>query len=334
VVPLVGENRTLVHYGLHRIQKVVRCGLQALIRVASVRTEIDCYHLGFLIGPRINAAGRLGSAEPALRLLLSEDHGVARRLAGQLDAANRERKRIEEGIISEAIESLDATFSKTETFGIVVGGEGWQVGTVGIVAARLCSRYRRPSIVISIGQDGACRGSCRSVGAVNLVEALQACSDLLETYGGHKMAAGLSIRRENLAAFSQRFNEACRQQADLDDFLESYVVDGWVTLGEVDDTLLAGIARLRPLGTGNPTPIWGARNVRIMGRPRVVGANHLKLTIVSGGDQIEAIAFGMADRKLYTDPIDILFHVQVNSYMGRETLQLNIKDFRPSMQEG
>ncbi len=332
VVPLVGENRTLVRHGLGRINQSPRCGLQALIRAAGVRTEIDCYHLGFLLGPRINAAGRLGSAEPALDLLLSEDPGKAKRLAGQLDAANRERKRIEEQIIESAVEEVEASFDAETTSGVVVGSEGWHIGTIGIVAARLCGRYRRPSVVISFDADGIGRGSCRSVEPVSVVDALEACGDLLERCGGHKMAAGLTIKRENLDAFRERFNEACSEQASVADMAATYQVDSWITLGEADEALLAAIKRLRPLGIGNPTPTWAARQVRVVGRPRIVGNNHLKLTLASGGAQVDAIAFGMGDRELYSDGMDVLFHVQENNYMGRKSIQLNIKDFRPSQQ--
>ncbi len=332
VVPLMGENRILVRHGLLQIKASPRCGLSALIRVAGVRTEIDCYHLGFLLGPRINAAGRLGSAEPALKLLLSEDPSIAKRLAGQLDAANRERRRIEETIVQEAVAFLDTTFVEDTTFGLVVGSEGWHIGTVGIVAARLCSRYKRPAVVVAFDGDGLGRGSCRSVGSINLVEVLHACADLLESHGGHAMAAGVSIRRENMEAFRERFNTVCREQIKHDDLVERHVVDGWITFGEADKALLDAIGQLRPLGMGNPTPIWGTRNVRIMGRPRVVGKNHLKMTLVSGGSQLDAIAFGMAGRKLFKAPIDILFNVQVNNYLGRESVQLSIKDFRVSHQ--
>jgi len=200
------------------------------------------------------------------------------------------------------------------------------------VAARLCGRYRRPSVVIAFDADGVGRGSCRSVGAVNIVEALQECSDLLESHGGHKMAAGLSIRRENFEAFRDRFNSACKAQAESGELAASYVVDSWITLGEAGESLLTAVSSLRPLGLGNPTPIWGARSVRIVGRPRVVGKDHLKMTLASGGTQLDAIAFGMAGRERYDGAVDILFHVQVNSYLGRETIQLNIKDFRRSVQ--
>ncbi len=330
VVPLIGENRTLVRHGLKSIRALPRCGMQALLRVASVRTVVDCYHLGFLIGPRINAAGRLASAEPALNLLLSDNPGKAKRLAGQLDAYNRERKRIEEQIAAEAVDEIDPTFDEDQMRGIVVGREGWHAGTIGIVAARLCGRYKRPAVVIAFDENGFGRGSCRSVDSVDVVAALAECEALLETFGGHKAAAGLSIQRENLDAFRDAFNAACAAQVAADDLVATYAVDAWITLGEADDMLLEAVNSLRPLGLGNPTPTWGARGVRVVGRPQVVGKNHLKMTVSSGGTQMDAIAFGMAGRDLHEGELDLLFHVQENNYMGRRSIQLNVKDFRPS----
>ncbi len=330
VVPLVGENRTLVRHGLLRIREAPSCGMQALLRVSNVRTEVDCYHLGFLIGPRINAAGRLASADPALSLLLSDSPSKAKRLAGQLDAYNRERKRIEEQIAMEAAEDLDANDRLDELRGVVVGRNGWHPGTIGIVAARLCGRYKRPAVVIAFGDDGVGRGSCRSVDSVDIVAALAECGELLESFGGHKAAAGLVIRRENFEAFREAFDKACCNQVAKDDLEPSYQVDAWISLGEADEMLLDAVNKLRPLGLGNPTPTWGARNTRIVGRPSIVGKNHLKMTIASGATQLDAIAFGMAGRELCDGDLDLLFHLQENNYMGRRSIQLNVKDFRPS----
>jgi single-stranded-DNA-specific exonuclease len=209
VVPLTGENRTLVRHGLARLNdsSAARCGLQALIRVAGIRTRLDCYHLGFLIGPRLNAAGRLGSADVGLELLMTEDPARARRLAGQLDASNRERKRIEETIIEDAATEIEATFDPEHSFGLVASRRGWHIGTIGIVAARIAGRFKRPVVVISIDDDGLGRASCRSINCVNLVHVLDQCADLLESYGGHNQAAGLRIREENVDAFRERFND-------------------------------------------------------------------------------------------------------------------------------
>jgi len=328
VVPLTGENRILVRHGLSKINKSPSCGLQALIRVAGVRTKIDCYHLGFLIGPRINAAGRLASADLAMRLLLSDNPGKAKRLAGQLDSANRERKMIEDRIIENAVAEVESTFDKDKTFGIVAAGDGWHIGTIGIVAARLCGRYKRPAIVISFDEDGMGRGSCRSIGSINIIEALNSCSNLLEKCGGHKMAAGLSIKRKNIKEFIKCFNDACQKQVKPADLIDKYYVDSWITLGEADETMLAAVDLLRPLGIGNQTPLWGAKNLSIVGRPRVVGKNHLKLTLANGGSQIDAIGFGMGDYDASEGNIDALFQVQENNYMGQKSIQLNLKEIR------
>lgn len=328
VVPLTGENRILVRHGLTKINSSPSCGLQALSRVANVRTKIDCYHLGFLIGPRINSAGRLASANLALQLLLSDNPAKAKRLAGQLDSANRERKMIEDRIIKIVVAGVEESFDPEKTLGITVAGDGWHIGTIGIVAARLCGRYKRPSIVISIDEDGMGRGSCRSVNSVNIMQALDLCSDLLEKYGGHKMAAGLSIKRSNVKKFIKSFNDACKKQVQASDLIEKYYIDSWITLGEADKTMLDAVELLRPLGIGNQTPLWGAKNLSVVGRPRIVGKNHLKLTLANGGSQMDAIGFGMGDYDVSKGNFDVLFQVQENNYMGQKSIQLNLKDIR------
>jgi single-stranded-DNA-specific exonuclease len=330
VVPLIGENRILVRHGLAKINSTPRCGLQALIRAAGVRTKIDCYHLGFMIGPRINAAGRLASADLALRLLLEENPGKAKRLAGQLDSANRERKMIEDRIIEKAVEKVEAEFDEKSTAAIVSAGDGWHIGTIGIVAARLCGRYKRPAVVISFDEDGMGRGSCRSITSVNIIEALEKCSKLLEKCGGHKMAAGLSIKKENLAEFTECFHKACSEQINPADITDPHYIDSWITLGEADRRLLDAVDKLRPLGIGNQTPLWGAKNLSVVGRPKIVGKNHLKLLLANGGTEIDAIAFGMGDYEIGDGNLDAIFQVQENNYMGRKSIQLNIRDLRPS----
>ena len=331
VVPLTGENRILVRHGLRLLNDEPRCGVTALLRVANVRMRIDCYHLGFLIGPRINAAGRLGDARPAMDLLLTRDPGVARRLAGQLDAANRERKRIEETILQEAGGMLEK-FDQQTAAGIVVGARGWHIGAIGIAAARISGRHRRPTVVIAVDETGMGTGSCRSMEPVNVIKALEGCADLLERFGGHRMAAGLSIKEANIEAFSERFNAMCAKQANHDDLVAVYDIDAWITLGEADTDLLNGIDRLRPLGQGNPTPHFATRGVSVIGRPKLVGKNHLKMVIGSGASELEGIAFGMADRagelRDGAMQFDLLYQLQENNYFGRKSVQLNIKDFR------
>jgi len=352
IVPLVGENRILVRHGLSLIRESTslhakrdsvskanngtkeRTGLKALIHKAGINSTIDCHHLGFMIAPRLNAAGRLGSAETALDLLLTTDVLQARTLAGHLDAANRERKRIEDTIMDEAGQETDGYFDQKKNFGLVLGRQGWHAGTIGIVAARICARYRRPAIVIAFDQQGRGQGSCRSIENLSIIHALRACSDLLVSYGGHKMAAGLVIERENLEPLRVRFNEYCEAELGDSDLRAVWNVEAWINLGEADETLFQAIQKLRPFGMGNPTPTWGVRRVRLVGPPKIVGKDHLKMVVASGGSQMEAIAFRMAGREIPDEEMDMLFNLQENTYMGRRKLQLNIKDFRQASVQG
>jgi len=332
VAHLRGENRILVRHGLARLTQGARPGVQALKAVAKVRGEVDAYHIGFVLGPRINAAGRLASGHTALDLLVSADPDVCRTLAHELDDANKERREIEDGIRASAEAQLDAMFDPDAVFGVVAAGEAWHVGTIGIVASRLVGKYQRPAIVIGIDEEGNGRGSGRSVEGLNLIEILDACKDLLETHGGHAMAAGLNIRAENVDAFRERFNERCAAQLKGTDLRPAQRVDAWISLGEVDRTLYEQALRLKPCGMGNPKPVWGARHVQVAGPPRRVGkeGTHLKLLLAAGGTQLDAIGFGLGPCDLPEGPIDIVFEIAEDTYRGHGALQLILKDFSPS----
>lgn len=328
---LVGDNRILVAHGLALLNDVAkrRPGVLALIRAAGIRTEIGSYEVGFQMGPRLNAAGRVGNPELALQLLVEIDAMQARRLAGQVDACNRERKRIEDGVHDAAMESV-ADAVRADCCGLVAVGRKWHIGTIGVVAARLCGRFHRPVAVITIDEHGSGRGSCRSTAGVNLETVLERCVSWLEQFGGHATAAGFSIRQENVKAFREAFEGACRECMVKEDLTEQYVIDSWVTLGEADASLFEAQRHLQPYGLGNPTPVWGARNVRVQGPAKIVGGNHLKITLVNGATQCDAIGYGMGDRKLPEGALDVLFQLQYNHYQGRKMLQMSIKDFRPS----
>ncbi len=328
VVALVGENRVLVRAGLERINRSPRVGIRALAQVTGIRTQIDCYHLGFLLGPRINAAGRLGSAQPALELLTCEDAREARFLAGRLNSHNRDRKRIEDGILAEATGQIDDAQHPDEVSGFVVAGDGWHVGAIGIAAARLAGRYRRPTVVVSFGEDGIGRGSCRSVDPVSLVPVMEGCKDLLITCGGHEMSGGVTLERENLDAFRERFEALCREQASPEELCPVVQVDDWIPLREATLTLMDETEKLRPMGLGNPTPLWGARGVRVIGQQSLAGRNHLRMKLTDGETTVEAIAFGQAGRRLPSGEMDIAFQIQMGNSLSRRTVQLNIKDFR------
>jgi len=332
VALLRGENRILVRHGLVQLTRAGRAGVEALKNVAKVRGDVDAYHIGFVLGPRINAAGRLASGHTALDLLVSEDPDVCRTLAHELDDANKERREIEDDIRAAAEEQIDASFDPGEAFGLVAAGVDWHVGTIGIVASRLVAKYQRPAIVIGIDEEGHGRGSGRSVEGLNLVEMLDACEDLLEAHGGHAMAAGLNIRAENVEAFRERFNGLCAAQLKGTDLRPAQRVDAWISLGEVDRELYDQSLRLKPCGMGNPKPVWGARHVQVAGQPRRVGKEnaHLKLLLAAGRTQLDAIGFGLGPYELPEGPIDIVFEIAEDTYRGHGALQLILKDFAAS----
>lgn len=331
IVPLLGENRTLVRHGLQRLNATQRPGLRSLMDVAGISGRIDCYHVGFVIGPRINAAGRMDSAEPALELLLTDDVARARELAALLDRRNRERKSTEDAVADEAAGEVDSRFVAERDFGIVVAREGWHLGTVGIVASRLVRRYNRPCVVIGFedGEDDG-RGSCRSVPGLDLMEVLAECADLLDSYGGHKAAAGLHLSKSCLREFGELFNAACATRLKGRDIRPVQTVDAWIGLQEADDRLFHALERMRPFGTGNPGPVWGAKGVCALGPPRVVGKDHLKMTLASGGTDLPAIGFGLGGREVPDGPMDVVFELRENTYRGHRSLQLHLKDLRPA----
>lgn len=329
VVPVLGENRILIRHGLACLNGKSRVGLRALTEVAGATGELGAYHVGFVLGPRLNAAGRLGHAEIALDLLLTVDGAHAGSVASALDASNKERKRIETDILETAVARIDAEFDPARHFAVVVGEDGWHVGVVGIVAARLAARYNRPAVVIGFDEAGMGRGSCRGVDGIDLAGTLSLCAQHLHKHGGHEKAAGLELHRRDFEAFQQAFHDACIVALSGRDLRPELRVDGWVTVAEtVDPAFFSALTQLAPFGEQNPEPVWAARGVRVVGSPRKVGTAHLKLTIGDGVCRVEAIGFGMADRDLPNGPMDVAFMVRKNAYMGRETLQWQLVDVR------
>ncbi len=327
VVPLLGENRALARAGFQSLENSCWAGWNALKKLAGIVGAVETWHAGFALGPRINAAGRVGRADAALELLLTDLPARADELAQVLDSANRERQAIEKDIIREAIEEIDSYFDATKNFGLVIAREGWHPGVIGIVASRLVSRYNRPVAVI--GMDGASgRGSCRSIDAYNILTGLTACTDILKQFGGHAMAAGLEVEEQNLESFKIRFNEAVAEKlrdADLRSVLE---IDRAVLLAEADEALMAGLKRTGPFGQDNLEPVWVVCGVKAIDS-RILKEKHLKLTLSDGKTSREAIGFNLAE-KLPAGLIDVAFTLQENTWNGRTTIQLNIRDIRPA----
>jgi len=325
VVPLTGENRILVRSGLERLPRTRKVGLRALLNVADVPDKVGPYHIGFRLGPRLNAAGRLADAMAALELLLTENAARADELARLLDEHNAERQQIEERISEEAL--AEAARRETDRV-LVLANPEWHAGVIGIVASRIAQQYHRPTVMI--GEGG--KGSCRSIGGFSMVDALSHCASVLERFGGHEMAAGLSVQTGKIAALRRLLNEHAARVLSDEDLQPRLRVDAVVRLDELDAEFFQHLDRLEPCGQGNPEPTFAAQGVRVRGTPRVVGADHLKFFVrdPDSGIGAEAIWWKMAGRELPGGPLDVAFHAELHEYRGEQTVQLNVRDVRPN----
>jgi single-stranded-DNA-specific exonuclease len=334
MVPLEGENRFLVRYGMSVLNSPKRePGIQALIQAVRIDQEITSYHIGFVLGPRINAAGRMGSPDRAVQLLLTDSPREAQQIARSLDEANQERQAIEEAIRNEAMDMLEAHHDPDSPGVIVVGRRGWHSGVVGIVASRLVRRFHRPAIVISIDEaDGVGHGSCRSIEGFDLIRELGSVSNLLEKFGGHRMAAGLDVREENLDDFREAINVRAREVMANTELRPTQMIDGWLNVGDVTHDFLRSQERLMPFGHQNPVPVWALRRIRPH-RVQTVGRDgkHLRLLFHTPHGVQDAIAFGFGDRELPEGEIDIAFQLRRNVFRGEERLQLMVQDLRRSV---
>ena len=325
VVPIQGENRILVKHGLRLLGESNWPGVRALVQACGLgNKEIRAGHLGFILGPRLNAAGRIGDAADGLRLLLSDNMEEATALARRLEGLNTERQALDQRILDEALSQVEQIGDLERDASFVLAAEGWHPGVVGIVASRVVERYGRPAFLIAFDGDIG-KGSGRSISRFDLHHALLACGDLLERFGGHHMAAGLTIRRENLEAFRQRFGALARDTLAPEDLGPEQRVDLEIELEEITYELERLCRYLEPCGTGNPSPVFGVRGVRLAGRSRV-GQGHLKGTLDDGRYRLSAIGFQWADRVpwLNDGPVDAAFRLEVNEWNGRLCLQARL----------
>lgn len=332
IVPLCGENRILVQRGGIAIAQTSRIGLRKLMQVAGVRPPILPEDIGYRLGPRLNAAGRLSTAEKSLRLLLTHDEGEATMLAAELDQQNRERQEVEKQIFDAAIEKIEDRLDVARDAGIVVGAPGWHPGVLGIVASRIARRYHRPTIVIGFDETGIGKGSGRSIEGLNLVEALSCCTERLEKFGGHEMAAGLALREENFDAFAERFRKAARELLS-DEALQPCVrLDHELAFTEIDLSFLQWHEMLQPFGNGNPQPLLLAREVEPVAPPRVVNEKHLILRLRQGNRHRRAIYFDGAANQLPPTPWDIAFRIRADEYEGETLVAMQIEAVRSAEQ--
>ncbi|MBI4558505.1 MAG: single-stranded-DNA-specific exonuclease RecJ [Candidatus Hydrogenedentes bacterium] len=334
IVPLRGENRDLVAAGLAVLSKTARPGLQKLAEVASLRlSEVTAGKIAFQLGPRINAGGRLGDGLAGLSLLLTESSEEAGRLAQSLNEANEERRSIEQTIFDQAVEEIERT-GPSGHGSFVLAKEGWHSGIIGIVAARLVDKYYRPTVLIAVGEDGVGRGSARSVEGFDLVVALEPCRDLLVRFGGHKSAAGLTIQRENVEAFTAAFEEEAAKRLPVEGLQPVVNTDALVALSEIDSRLVALLERLQPCGYGNPSPLFCTCGVQAMPNSyRELRGGHIRFTAKEGARIFPAVGFGLAEKatpELLAGPVDILFSPRFSTWHGDTMIELVVKDMRSS----
>jgi single-stranded-DNA-specific exonuclease len=327
VVPLVGANRILVRAGLETLARTRRPGLRALKRVAGIPegVPVGAGQVGFRLGPRINAAGRLDDAGRGVRLLLASDPGEAQALAEELDRENQARQEIERTILAEALDDA-AERVRGGARGLVLARDGWHAGVVGIVASRIVERFHRPAVLVALA-EGAGKGSGRSIEGFHLYDALAACAPHLARFGGHRHAAGVTVERERLAAFREAFEAHARARLTDEDLVPRCRIDGWIGERDVTDRAAEDLARLGPFGAGHPEPVFALRGAA--GRARTVGANgaHLKLAL----GRLDAIGFGLGDRLgACAGPLEAAFTIGFDEWDGARRLQLKLRDVRPA----
>ncbi|MFD2169352.1 single-stranded-DNA-specific exonuclease RecJ [Tumebacillus lipolyticus] len=333
LAPLQDENRLITAFGLQAMNESPRLGIKALIEAAGLEDKkITAGHIGFSFGPRINASGRLDSATYAVELLTCEDPLQAEKLAQFLEERNRERQELCEMIFAEAIELVDANPSWLDGRVLVVANRGWNEGVIGIVASRLVERYHRPTLVFSIGET-SCKASARSIAGFDLYQALTRCADLLGHYGGHKMAAGLSLAEENLDRLRERLNEIAEEVLTAEDLIPALEIDMEVDLLEVDLSLVEQMQALAPFGFGNPSPRFALRGLALEST-RAVGkdAAHLQVRVRKSGRQLDCIAFRRSEDQRLLDglaTVDIAGELAINEWRGRQSLQLVLGDWQP-----
>lgn len=331
IVPLMRENRLIVLAGLANMNSYSRCGIEALRRVAgSAEKELNSLGIAFTLAPRINAAGRMGSAWQALQLLLTEDPFEAERLAKEIDRANAERQETESTIFVQVEEYLDAHPEQRNDRVLVVDGKDWHAGVIGIVASRLVERYGRPAIVITHESDGTAKGSGRSIDGFSLYEALTYAGDTLLQFGGHTLAAGFSVAPENIGVFRQKINEYAAKTGDV---FPSVTIDCRLNPAHISVAILDALQDLEPFGAGNPAPLFGLFGMEIESIKGMGNNRHLRLMLSRNGAHITAVQFGVSpDDFAYKkgDLVDLAVRIDKNIYMGETRVSVQIRDIRPA----
>jgi single-stranded-DNA-specific exonuclease len=338
IVPITGENRILTYYGLLQLNQNPSIGLKGIINICGLAgREITISDIVFKIGPRINASGRMMNGKEAVELLLARDMKVAREKSENINQYNEDRRELDKKITDEANAIIDDIQNIEDQKGIVVYNPDWHKGVIGIVASRLTEKHYRPSVVLTKSSE-LITGSARSITGFDIYKAIEACRDLLENFGGHTYAAGLSLREENLEAFISRFMQLAADEIKPEQMIPQIDIDALIDLKDVNMAFLNELKRMSPFGPENDKPVFCTRQVQDYGTSKLVGKDleHLRLEIIDrkGGGPVHGIAFGMYQYSEYIkamNPFDICYTIEENTYNGTTTLQLMIKDIKPSV---
>ncbi len=331
IVPLVDENRVIAKLGLMLIRQTKNIGLRSIIH-SSGYSKIDSNSISFGIAPRINACGRMGKAEEALELLLSKNYNHVSELTRNLNEHNRIRQETEKNIFENAVKQIEEeNLNQNNT--IIVGGENWHHGVIGIVSSKITEMYFKPSILLSFEEDGIGKGSGRSIPGFDLHDALMQCADTIEKFGGHSMAVGITVRKENFLKFREEF-EKIASQAHIDEIMPVIQVDSKIDVKDINKDMVESLKQLEPFGEGNRMPVFVFKNLRIDSIRALSEGKHLKLTLKDNNTIMNSIGFNLghlAEEYRIGDKIDVVGVLEINSFNGVDSLQINMKDVMRSL---
>ena len=332
VVPIKDENRVIVHHGLNILENLEKPGLKTLLELAGLKGHISVEQLVFSIAPRINAAGRIGDANRAVELLVTDDQDKARLLAKELDNENKRRQIIQQAVVDEALLKVNAEADLKNENALVLANAGWHPGVVGIVASKIKEEFNRPTIIIAL-ENGSGKGSARSVAGFDLYEALTACKTHLDDYGGHPMAAGLTLSNKKLEDFKKAFINFANERLTEENLQATLTLDSEIALQDITPCFMEFLDKLSPYGPGNIRPKFAIRNAEIAGAPKVIGktGEHIRFKIRQGLKSCSAVGFGLSNKyeMLITgQPVDIACVVETNEWQGNTSIQMNVRDIK------
>jgi len=330
VMPLVDENRIIVKIGLESINNTSNLGIKALIEASGLKDkEINPGRVGFILAPRINASGRVDTAETSLNLLLSNNPQEAKELASHLNVHNRTRQKIEEGVFKEALDLVEKMHFK-DNHVIVLAKQDWHVGVLGIVASKIADRFFRPTIIISL-KDGLGKGSGRSIQGFHLFDAMLGCKKHLKYFGGHSHAVGLTIEKDKVADFTSDLNQIAKQKIELDILRPTLEIDAQIPLEFLNHELIEQIQNLSPFGIGNPRPVFCSHNLTVKSNAAILARETIKFWVTDGERTYEAIGFGLRDFAAYITPsrrVDLAYSLSLDNWQDKNSILLEVKDLR------